>query len=449
MKPHRRERQLPARVWAAVLLAVVVTFVAISLAFFNESFRDTSPVTMTSDRSGLVMEDGAKVKLRGVPVGHVRAVRAGATAVTLQLDIDADQLPNIPANVAAQIRATSVFGAKYVDLIYPQNPVAQRLRAGAVLQSQNVSTEVNTVFQNLTNLLDQVDPAKLNAVLGAFAESVRGKGRAMGQAITDTHQVLAQLTRRSDVTRADWQALAGFADTYSGVAANLVTTLDAATTTSTAITDNAAALDALLLNTAGFGQTGIELLGANSPNLIRSINDLAPTTDLLLKYNPEYTCMLVGSKWLLDNGGYDSTGGANGKSIVIDAGLLLGDDPYRYPDNLPIVAAKNGPGGKPGCGSLPIVDKNWPVRSLIANTGFGTGVDIRPNPGIAHPWWVNLLPVTRAVPEPPSIRGLDRPPAIGPVPYPGAPPYGAPQYGADGAPLYPGVPTLPSLPAQP
>ena len=75
----------------------------------RESFRDTLSVTVTSDRSGLVMEDGGKVKLRGVPVGHVRAVHPGATAVTLQLDIDADQLPNIPANVGAQIRATSVF----------------------------------------------------------------------------------------------------------------------------------------------------------------------------------------------------------------------------------------------------------------------------------------------------------------------------------------------------
>ena len=426
-----------------------MTFVAVSLALFNESFRDTLPVTVTSDRSGLVMEDGGKVKLRGVPVGHVRAIHPGATAVTLQLDIDADQLPNIPANVGAQIRATSVFGAKYVDLIYPKNPVPQRLHAGAVLQSQNVSTEVNTVFQNLTGLLHQIEPAKLNSVLGAFSEAVRGKGAAMGQAITDANQVLARLTSRGDVTRADWQALAGFADTYSGVSAKLVSILDAASTTSTAITDNAAALDALLLNTAGLGQAGIVLLGPNNPNLIRSLNDLAPTTDLLLKYNPEYTCMLVGAKWLLDNGGYDVTGGANGKSIVIDAGLLLGDDPYRYPDNLPIVAAKGGPGGKPGCGSLPIVDINWPVRSLFANTGFGSGVVIRPNPGIAHPWWVDLLPVTRPVPQPPSIRGLGRPPAIGPVPYPGAPPYGAPQYGPDGTPLYPGVPPAPPQPAQP
>jgi phospholipid/cholesterol/gamma-HCH transport system substrate-binding protein len=436
------------RAWPAVMLAIIVVFIAVTLAQFNESFRAYAPVTLTSDRAGLVMDDGAKVKLRGVPVGRVRAIQSGSPAVTLQLQIDADQLQNIPANVGAQIRATSAFGAKYVDLIYPKDPTPQRLRAGAVLQSQNVSTEVNTVFQNLTSLLHQIDPAKLNAVLSALAQSVRGKGQSIGRAITDANQVLLALNPRSDTARADWQALAGFSNTYSAAAANLIAVLDAASTTSTAVTDNAQALDALLLNTAGFAQAGIDLLGPNQDNLVRSINDLAPTADLLMKYNPEYTCLLVGANWFLDHDGRAALGGANGKSIVIDAAFLLGDDPYRYPDNLPTVAAKGGPGGKPGCGSLPIVDNNWPVRQLIANTGFGTGLDIRPNPGIAHPWWVNFFPVTRAVPEPPSVRGAG-PPAIGPVPAPGAPPYGAPQYGPGGLPLYPGVPPPPPSAPQP
>ncbi|HWT48237.1 MAG TPA: MCE-family protein MCE3A, partial [Mycobacterium sp.] len=136
-----------------------------------------------------------------------------------------------------------------------------------------------------------------------------------------------------------------------------------------------------------------------------------------------------------------------GRSLVMDSGLLLGQDPYRYPDNLPIVAAKGGPGGKPSCGSLPEVDKNFPVRQLITDTGFGTGMDFRPNPGIGFPGWVDYFPVTRAAPEPPSIRNFHGP-APGPIPYPGAPPYGAAQYGPDGTPLYPGVPP-PSAPPQP
>jgi phospholipid/cholesterol/gamma-HCH transport system substrate-binding protein len=101
------------------------------------------------------------------------------------------------------------------------------------------------------------------------------------------------------------------------------------------------------------------------------------------------------------------------------------------------VAAKGGPGGKPGCGSLPDVSKNFPVRQLITNTGWGTGLDLRPNPGIGFPGWLNFMPVTRGIPEPPVIRNIG-PHAPGPPPaYPGGPPYGAPLYGPDGTPLYP------------
>ena len=163
----------------------------------------------------------------------------------------------------------------------------------------------------------------------------------------------------------------------------------------------------MLLNTIGFSNSGINLLAPNKDNLVHAINGLEPTTNLLMKYNPEYTCLLLGAKWYLDNGGYQAIGG-NGRTVMVDAGILLGDDPYKYPENLPIVAAKGGPGGKPGCGSLPDASKNFPVRHLVTNTGWGTGIDVRPNPGIGHPWWINFLPVTRAVPEPPSMRGAHR-----------------------------------------
>jgi phospholipid/cholesterol/gamma-HCH transport system substrate-binding protein len=300
---------------------------------------------------------------------------------------------------------------------------------------------VNTVFQNLVELIKQIDPAKLNAVLSALAEGVRGQGERIGQATTDANEVLLALNSRTDTMRADWQAAKGFSDAYSSAAQDILDTLSAASTTSATVTNQAKQFDALLLGIAGFSRSGINVLGPSADNFVKGFNLLTPTTDLLMKYNPELTCLLVGAKTTLDNGLSDYTGGADGKSTIMDAALMLGDDPYRYPDNLPINAAKGGPGGKPGCGSLPDVAKNWPVRYLVTDTGYGTGMDIRPNPGIGFPGWANYFPVTRAVPEPPSIR-YPGGPAPGPIPYPGAPPYGAPQYGVDGAPLYPGVPPL-------
>jgi len=423
------------------LLISVVAVVLVTAALFSGWFSNYVTVTLTSDRSGLVMEPGGKVKMRGLQVGRVSQVRTHAGDATVELEIDPKYVKFIPANVGAEIDASTAFGAKYVDLLYPDNPTAERLRSGQVLRSRNVTTEVNTTFQNVVSLLDKIDPAKLNAILSALAEGVRGQGAAIGQATSDTNAVLLQLNPRSDIIRSDFRAVKGFSDAYGAAAQDILKTLDAASTTSVTVADQSKALDALLLNVIGFSDSGINLLGASKDNFVHSVHSLAPTTALLNKYHSSLTCTLLGAKWFIDNGGADAEGG-NGYSIILDSGLTWGQDQYRYPDNLPIVGAKGGPGGKPGCGSLPDVSKQFPVRQLITNTGWGTGNDVRVNPGIGFPGWANYFPVTRGAPKPPSIRNIG-PPAPGPVPYPGAPPYGAQQYAPDGTPLYPGLPPAP------
>jgi phospholipid/cholesterol/gamma-HCH transport system substrate-binding protein len=447
--------------WTLILVAVVGAFLFATTTAFNGSFRSYVPVTLKSERAGLVLETNAKVMLRGVQVGRVSQVGSGRNEASLKLEIDPDQIRYIPANVQAQISATTAFGAKFVELDDPQNPLPARLAAGAVLQSKNVSTEINTVFENVVDLLNMVDPLKLNAVLTAVAEGVRGQGERMGEATTDLNQVLQALNARSDTIREDWRMLGDLSSTYDAAAPNILTILNAVSTTSTTVVDHQKALDDLLLNTIGFAQAGTNLLGQSKDNLVASVNTLEPTTNLLLKYNPEYTCFLQGVTWYLNNGGYSAFGGADGRTLQLDVALLLGNDPYLYPDNLPVAQAKGGPGGKPGCGSLPDATKNFPVRQLVTNTGWGTGLDIRPNPGIGRPCYGSYFGATHPVPEPPQAR-LDDPAsatsrrfracipgtAVGPQPTQGfaTPPYGAQLYGPGGVPLFPGVPPAPPPP---
>jgi phospholipid/cholesterol/gamma-HCH transport system substrate-binding protein len=414
VKPRKGEARLHNAWWTAILFALVAAFLLVTAGVYSGTFRSYVPVTLTSDRSGLVMEAGAKVKMRGVEVGRVKNISGGDGRASLALAIYPDEIQFIPANVQAQIQATTAFGAKFIDLAYPADPSPARLAAGAVLRSANVSTEVNTIFENMSDLLEMIDPSKLNAVLTAVADGVRGQGERMGQATTDLNVVLTALNERNDTIRQDWRSFRNFNDTYAAVASDIVSILDSASTTSTTVFDHASQLDSLLLNAIGLSRSGTELLGSSKDSLVGLVSTLESTTSLLLKYNPVYTCWLQGATWFLDNGGFDVWGRGNGRSIQLDVGLLFGNDPYSYPENLPIVAAKGGPGGKPGCGSLPEATKNFPVRQLITNTGWGTGTDIRPNPGLGHPCWADYFPVTRANPKPPSIRQCLPGPAPGP-----------------------------------
>lgn len=436
--------------WTLIFVIATIGAVVATSVLFSGSFRAYVPVTLISDRAGLVMDRGAEVRMRGVQVGRVGQVTGTTHQVSLKLEIDPHQTEYIPANVQARIRAGTLFSGKFVELVYPSDPSPDPLAAGTVITSQHVSTEINTLWKNLAGVLDQIDPVKLQGVFAALAEGVRGHGIAMGQAISDANQVLIAVNSRADVIRADLRAAQRASESYSVAAQDILSALDAVSTTSATVVDNSQALDVLLVNVASMSRSGIDLLGSSREDLIDSVTLLETTTRLLMKYNPTFTCTLVGAKTALDSGYLAATGAANGKSMILDSALLLGADPYRYPRNLPIIGAKGGPGGEPGCGSLPDVAADWPVRQLITNTGWGTGLDIRPNPGIAFPGYANFFPVTRAVPEPPSIRNPGGP-APGPIPYPGAPAYGAQLYAPDGTPLWPGLPPapLPGAPREP
>ncbi|HEY9304197.1 MAG TPA: MCE family protein [Mycobacterium sp.] len=431
--------------WAPVLLLVVVALSALTAMTFSGALRKTIPLTVISDRAGLVMEDGAKVKLRGVQIGEVASVEAyadssGTNLSKLRLKIFPNEFTYLPSNVEAEIKSSTAFGAKYVDLIVPSSGASTRpLAAGAVLHSRNVTVEVNTVFENLQSIVHAIDPAKLNGVLSAVAEGVRGKGDRMGEAISEGNQALLTVNPRMSTIRQDWQLFGKTAQAYSNAAQDILSLMENFSTTSTTITTNKKALDQLLLSSIGFAQAGINTLGPNQQNFIGAMNLLVPTTDLLEHYSPTYTCLFQGAQWFLDHGGKATLGG-NGKSVIMDAALLFGDDPYRYPDNLPVVNAHGGPGGRPSCGSLPDVSKNFPVKYLVTDTGFGTGLDIRPNPGIGFPGYNNYFPVTKGTPEPPRIR-YPGGPAPGPwSAYPGQPPYGAPDYPPPGPPAPPPSP---------
>ncbi|MGB3481027.1 MAG: MCE family protein [Mycobacterium sp.] len=409
-------RRVHPRVWGLLLIVSIVAMIALTAVLFGGSLRSFVPVTLISDRSGLVMEPGAKVRLRGVEVGRVATVAREHRAATLALDLYPDQVQFIPADVEAEIKATTAFGGKFVDLVLPPDPSAGPIAAGDVVRSRNVTSEANTVFDNLVRLLDQIDPAKLNAIVSALSDGFGGQGRRLGEAITASNEVLAVLNPRADMVSRDLVALRDAAAAYGVAAPDLLRALDAVSTTSVTVTAHATQLDALLAGVIGLSDSGLALIAPNQDNLVRAINVLEPTTGLLHKYDPVYTCALTGAVEQLNGlgDGYRVTGG-NGRTAMLDAGLLFGDDQYRFPDHLPIVAAQGGPDGRPGCGSLPLVSEKYPVRQLVTNTGWGGGQDIRTNPGIGFPGWANYFPVTRPVPEPPVVR--DVAPA-GPAPGP-------------------------------
>jgi ABC-type transporter Mla subunit MlaD len=121
----RREKIDP--IWYAPILFILIgALIALTAVLFNGTLRSFVAVTLISDRAGLVMENGAKVKLRGVQVGEVGGIGTHDGLASLNLKLDPGPFKYLPSNVEAEIKSSTAFGAKYVDLIVPSGGARRR-----------------------------------------------------------------------------------------------------------------------------------------------------------------------------------------------------------------------------------------------------------------------------------------------------------------------------------
>ncbi len=334
--PPQRSCLRPLVGLATVVVAAAVT--AVALFQFRGGFTDTVPVTVISDRAGLMMNPGAKVKLHGAEIGTVASIEDTPNGqAAIRLALDPARLRLIPANVLVDIVATTAFGAKFVQLIPPQDPSPQRLRAGQVLDAGRVTVEINTVFAELTSVLDKVDPAKLNETLGAMATALNGRGGRLGQLFSDLNAFLAKLEPSLANLSHDLQATADVSLAYADAAPDLVKTIANTNEISQSIVDEERNLDAFLISAIGLADVGNDVVGANRQALTDVMHLLVPTTDLTNAYHTALTCALRGMVPLAKQPPTPVPG------LEVLGGIALGAERYRYPKNLPKVAARGGP----------------------------------------------------------------------------------------------------------
>ena len=358
----------------AGLLTVValVAIVALAVALFRDSFKDSVAVTVLADRAGLVMNADAKVKINGAQVGKVKSIEAlpdGGAA--LHLAIDPASVDAIPANVGAEITSSTVFGSKFVELVPPADPSSASLRSGTVIRGDdNVTVELNTVFQQLVSVLSKIEPAKLNQTLGALSKSLNGRGEKFGQSLVDLDSALVKLNPALENLNSVLAISPTVFDAFADASGDLLATVDNTARIGDTVVDQQASLDALLVSAIGLAEIGTEVVAENRASLTDAVHLLAPTTDLTNQYNPALTCGLGGLIPLAMGPGLSVPG------AVLLQGFFLGRERYRYPDNLPKVAAKGGP----QCQTLPNV--GYEVRPPYVVTDIGANQAQYGNQGI-------------------------------------------------------------------
>jgi len=351
----------------ALLSAVVLALVYFQ---FRGDFTPKTQLTLLADRSGLVMDPGSKVTFNGVEIGRVSAVKQltvdNVPKAKLLLDVNPGYIDLIPANVAAQIKATTVFGNKYVAFSSPKNPVRQRISSSDVIDVSHVTTEFNTLFETIVSVSEKVDPVKLNTTLTATAQALDGLGLRFGQAIQNGNAILADLNPQMPQIRYDTQQLANLADVYANASPDLWDFLSNAVITARTLNQQQGNLDQALMASIGFGNTGADIFERGGPYLQRGVSDSVPTAQLLDEYSPEIFCTIRNYHDVSPK--IDDSFGGNGYSLRTRSEVLGAGNPYVYPDNLPRMNARGGPEGAPGCWA-PVTRDLWPAPYLVMDDG--------------------------------------------------------------------------------
>ena len=351
-----------ARPLAGLLTVVaLVGIFALALALFQDSFTKSVPVTVMADRAGLVMNPDAKVKLNGAQVGKVASIEPLADGgAALHLAIDPDSVDAIPANVGAEITSSTVFGSKFVELVPPSAPSADSLRAGTVISGgDNVTVELNTIFEKLVSVLSKVEPAKLNQTLGAISTSLSGRGDKFGQSLVDLESALGKLNPALGSLNQVLEISPVVFDAFADASPDLLSILSSTTRVSETVVDQQDGLDALLISAIGLADIGSEVLSENRQPLSDVVHLLAPTTDLTNQYAPALNCGIAGILPFAKGPGSAVPG-----AILLQS-FFLGRERYRYPENLPKVAAKGGP----QCTDLPYVPYEKRTPYVVTDIG--------------------------------------------------------------------------------
>ncbi|MGY4101936.1 MCE family protein [Nocardia sp. R16R-3T] len=374
-------------------LSALIAFVLVvsgAIASCSGTFVSSTRVYLYSDRAGLLMAPGSDVKVQGVVVGRVSAIDLDHDRAKLTLDLEPSQARRLPANIGADIAPTTLFGRKFVTLVLPEQPAANKLSAGAVIDGSKVTVEINDIFQTLLSVLKTLEPQKVNATLTALETALDGHGGRFGDLMVALDRYLGQFNDSIPTLQRDVPLIADNLDTLAAATPDLMNTIHNFSTTSSTIVEKQASLSAFLLSFTNFGNTGNSFLDSSGTPLIGAVQALEPTTRVLAEQAPSYPCFLSA---LNDARKYFERAFGGGRPGLNALGtILMGDPPYTYAKDLPV----NGADNPPSCYGYPF----GPGTAPLGHTDFNTGTTVygpvrSPEDLIGNPFAALIYGLTR------------------------------------------------------
>jgi virulence factor Mce-like protein len=202
----------------------------------------------------------------------------------------------LPSDASAQLLPKTLFGEKFVALVFDDRSSAPPLSQGDVISQDRSETgrEFAQALDNLLPLLQTLEPQQVSTTLNALSTALRGRGDALGDNLQLVRQYFQEFNPELPVLEENFRGLADFADNLDAGADDFLTVLRNLSEINANLVESEADLDVFLRRTAGFSGTAEGFVAENEERFVVLAREGVPNLSLFAEFSPQFPCLADG-----------------------------------------------------------------------------------------------------------------------------------------------------------
>ncbi|MFI6388485.1 MCE family protein [Nonomuraea sp. NPDC050547] len=257
-----------------------------------------APYTITAIFSSAPsLYEQARVKVMGLDAGYVERIAIEGDKVRVTMSVDA-RVP-LPEQVKAVVAPQNTLGERNVVLYPPWKPGERRAGPGAVipLGRTDLPVEIDDALDAFTKLTDALDDEKLGDVAGNLADGVRGRGKTINNALSDTAELTGTLAKQDQQLIDLAKGLNRLATSLNDRQGQVTRAIDAFSEASAILAEERRRLRGFIAGMADFVRRGDVIIEEYSERLPRAAGTLA---ELVLTVRANSESLAAGIKGAAD-----------------------------------------------------------------------------------------------------------------------------------------------------
>lgn len=258
----RSRARLALRGALAVLVGLLVA-VTMVLRGSGNLQRDPVVVVAVPASAGLITGE-APVRYSGVNIGKISGIDSGTESSVVHMQIDAGSIGQVPSTVLARVVPRTFFGDIYIQLVdAPNHPVGAALEDGDTIVADTGPDAVALygVYRKMVDVLDQMQPQKMQTALTALGNALGGRGETVGRIVDRLGSASRTLTPAAEQFLAATPEFRSIMSALDSATPDVLATLTAVTSVSQRMVDHGDQVAAMFGSAAGFASVAASFVG--------------------------------------------------------------------------------------------------------------------------------------------------------------------------------------------